>query len=53
MRFHKNGVKKKVLLIDDILYKGRTIRAALDVLFDFGRQEKVVHCVLIDRRFSR
>ena len=41
------------MLIDNILYNGRTIRSALDVLFDFGRQEKVMHCVLIDRRFSR
>ena len=45
--------RKSVVLIDDILYNGRTIRAALDVLFDFGRQEKVMHCVLIDRRFTR
>ena len=45
--------RKSVVLIDDILNNGRTIRAASDVLFDFGRQEKVVHCILIDRRFSR
>ena len=44
---------KKVILIDDVLYTGRTIRAALDALLDFGRPEKVELCVLIDRRFSR
>ncbi|MBL7745327.1 MAG: bifunctional pyr operon transcriptional regulator/uracil phosphoribosyltransferase PyrR [Chitinophagaceae bacterium] len=44
---------KKVVLIDDVLYTGRTIRAALDALLDFGRPEKVELCVLIDRRFSR
>ncbi|KAF0239622.1 MAG: pyrimidine operon attenuation protein / uracil phosphoribosyltransferase [Chitinophagaceae bacterium] len=44
---------KTVILIDDVLYTGRTIRAALDALLDFGRPSKVSLCVLIDRRFSR
>ena len=44
---------KNVVLIDDVLYTGRTIRAALDALMDFGRPEKVELCVLIDRRYSR
>ena len=44
---------KKVVLIDDVLYTGRTIRAALDALLDFGRPSKVSLCVLIDRRFNR
>lgn len=44
---------KNVILIDDVLYTGRTIRAALDALMDMGRPEKVELCVLIDRRFSR
>lgn len=44
---------KRVVLIDDVLYTGRTIRAALDALLDFGRPETVELCVLIDRRFSR
>jgi pyrimidine operon attenuation protein/uracil phosphoribosyltransferase len=44
---------KKVILIDDVLWTGRTIRAALDALLDFGRPERVELCVLIDRRFSR
>lgn len=44
---------KKVVLVDDVLYTGRTIRAALDALLDFGRPASVELCVLIDRRFSR
>lgn len=44
---------KRVVLFDDVLYTGRTIRAALDALLDFGRPEKVELCVLIERRFSR
>jgi len=44
---------KKVILIDDVLYTGRTIRAALDALMDYGRPEKVELMVLIDRRYSR
>jgi pyrimidine operon attenuation protein / uracil phosphoribosyltransferase len=44
---------KKVILIDDVLYTGRTIRAALDALQDFGRPKKVELCVLINRRFDR
>ncbi len=42
-----------VVLIDDVLYTGRTIRAALDALQDFGRPQKVELCVLVDRRFNR
>lgn len=44
---------KNVVLIDDVLYTGRTVRAALDALMDLGRPEKAELCVLIDRRFSR
>lgn len=44
---------QKVVLIDDVLYTGRTIRAAMDALLTFGRPAKVELCVLIDRRFSR
>jgi pyrimidine operon attenuation protein/uracil phosphoribosyltransferase len=44
---------KTVILLDDVLYTGRTTRSALDALLDFGRPEKVELCVLIDRRFSR
>lgn len=45
--------EKNVIIIDDVLYTGRTIRAALDALLDFGRPAKVELCILIDRRFSR
>jgi pyrimidine operon attenuation protein/uracil phosphoribosyltransferase len=44
---------RHVILIDDVLYTGRTIRAALDALMDFGRPQKVELLVLIDRRYSR
>lgn len=44
---------KNVILIDDVLYTGRTIRAALDALLDYGRPSKVELCILVDRRFSR
>jgi pyrimidine operon attenuation protein/uracil phosphoribosyltransferase len=44
---------RNVILIDDVLWTGRTIRAALDALLDFGRPAKVELCVLIDRRLSR
>ncbi len=44
---------KNVVLIDDVLYTGRTIRAALDALQDFGRPKKVSLCVLVNRRFNR
>ncbi len=44
---------RKVVLIDDVLYTGRTIRAALDALLAFGRPSKVTLCVLVDRRFNR
>jgi pyrimidine operon attenuation protein/uracil phosphoribosyltransferase len=40
---------KNVILIDDVLYTGRTTRAALDALFDEGRPKQVQLCVLIDR----
>lgn len=42
-------VGKDVVLVDDVLYTGRTIRAALDALFDCGRPRKVQLLVLIDR----
>ncbi len=40
---------KKVVLVDDVLYTGRTIRAALDALIDFGRPASIQLAVLIDR----
>lgn len=44
---------KTVVLVDDVLYTGRTIRSALDAMLDFGRPDRVELLVLIDRRFSR
>lgn len=44
---------KKVVLVDDVLYTGRTIRAGLDAMLSFGRPDSVELLVLIDRRFSR
>jgi pyrimidine operon attenuation protein/uracil phosphoribosyltransferase len=44
-----NVTGKDIILFDDVLYTGRTIRAALDALFDQGRPARVQLCVLIDR----
>ena len=44
---------RRVILVDDVLWTGRTIRAAMDALLAFGRPEKVELLVLVDRRFSR
>lgn len=44
---------KKVVLIDDVLFTGRTVRAALDAMNTFGRPDKVELLVLIDRLYSR
>ena len=44
---------KKVVLVDDVLFTGRTVRAALDAILDFGRPSSVELLVLIDRRLSR
>lgn len=40
---------KKIILVDDVLFSGRTIRAAMEELFDMGRPEKIELAVLIDR----
>jgi pyrimidine operon attenuation protein / uracil phosphoribosyltransferase len=40
---------KKVVLVDDVLFTGRTIRAAMDALIDFGRPKRIQLAVLIDR----
>ena len=44
---------KKVILIDDVLFTGRTIRAGMDALLDLGRPEKIELLTLVDRRYSR
>ena len=42
-----------IILIDDVLYTGRSIRSAMDALLGFGRPAKIELCVLIDRKFNR
>lgn len=44
---------KKVVLIDDVLYTGRSIRAGMDAMLAYGRPSYVELLVLVDRRFSR
>lgn len=44
-----NVDEKEIILVDDVLYTGRTIRSALDAIIDFGRPAKVELLVLIDR----
>ncbi|MEP7195656.1 MAG: bifunctional pyr operon transcriptional regulator/uracil phosphoribosyltransferase PyrR [Saprospiraceae bacterium] len=44
---------KKVILVDDVLYSGRTIQAGLQALGNFGRPASIELLVLIDRRFNR
>jgi len=44
---------KKVILIDDVLYTGRTIQAAMSALQHYGRPEKVELVAMVDRRFNR
>ena len=39
----------RIILFDDVLYTGRTVRAAIDALLDFGRPKSIQLCVLIDR----
>lgn len=40
---------KTIVLVDDVLYTGRTVRAAMDALLDYGRPKAIQLCVLIDR----
>jgi len=44
---------QKVILIDDVFFTGRTIRAGMDALLDLGRPEKVELLTFVDRRYSR
>jgi len=44
---------KQVILIDDVLYTGRSVRSALNALADFGRPKRTELLTLIDRRFNR
>lgn len=40
---------KRIVIVDDVLYTGRTIRAALNEISDFGRPDRIELCVLVDR----
>ncbi|MGA1862799.1 bifunctional pyr operon transcriptional regulator/uracil phosphoribosyltransferase PyrR [Deferribacter thermophilus] len=40
---------KNIILIDDVIFTGRTVRAALDAIIDYGRPKKIILAVLIDR----
>ncbi|MPM75393.1 Bifunctional protein PyrR [bioreactor metagenome] len=40
---------KKIILVDDVLYTGRTVRAAIDAIIDIGRPEMIQLAVLVDR----
>jgi pyrimidine operon attenuation protein/uracil phosphoribosyltransferase len=44
-----NIADRRVVLVDDVLYTGRSIRAALDALIDYGRPERIQLAVLVDR----
>ena len=45
-----SGVEgEQIILVDDVLYTGRTIRAALNEIFDYGRPDSVILAVLVDR----
>ena len=44
---------KKVVLVDDVLYTGRSVRAAMDAMLAFGRPNKVELLVLVNRKYSR
>ena len=41
--------KKEILLIDDVIYTGRTIRAAMDALYSWGRPQRIMLLVMVDR----
>jgi pyrimidine operon attenuation protein/uracil phosphoribosyltransferase len=43
------GLSKRLVLVDDVLYTGRSIRAALDALIDYGRPQRIQLAVLVDR----
>ncbi len=45
--------EKNVVIIDDVLFTGRTVRSAMDGIMNFGRPKKIELLVLVDRKFSR
>jgi pyrimidine operon attenuation protein / uracil phosphoribosyltransferase len=49
-RLPRGGIEgRTVVIVDDVLFTGRTVRAALDELADFGRPRRILLCVLVDR----
>ncbi|MGA1845862.1 bifunctional pyr operon transcriptional regulator/uracil phosphoribosyltransferase PyrR [Deferribacter abyssi] len=46
---HFNVKNKNIILVDDVIFTGRTVRAALDAITDYGRPKKIILAVLIDR----
>jgi pyrimidine operon attenuation protein / uracil phosphoribosyltransferase len=44
---------KNIILVDDVLYTGRSVRAALDAMISFGRPQTVELLVLVDRKYTR
>lgn len=53
MQMTHNIENQKVILVDDVLYTGRSVRAALDAMLTFGRPSEVELLVLINRKYSR
>ena len=51
LNFQMEGIN--IILVDDVLFTGRTIRAGMDALLDYGRPEKIELLVLVDRRYNR
>ena len=45
--------EKEVVIIDDVLFTGRTVRSAMEGIMNFGRPNKVELLVLVDRKYSR
>lgn len=49
LNLQTNITKKVVVLVDDVLYTGRSVRAAMDAIMDFGRPSKIELAILVDR----
>lgn len=49
LNFDTNVTGKVVILVDDVLYTGRSVRAAMDAIMDFGRPSKIELAILVDR----
>ena len=53
MKMNISIEEKRVVLIDDVLFTGRSVRSAIDALMTFGRPKSVELLVLVNRRFNR